>query len=52
MTRGQCQVIDDPKTPFHEEASDEEMDVTEPNQEAQTDVTLDPATEQRLQQAQ
>ena len=26
LTRGQCQPIDDPKTPFHEEASDEEMD--------------------------
>lgn len=24
--RGQCQPINDPKTPFHEEESDEEMD--------------------------
>jgi len=25
LTRGQCMPIDDPKTPFHEENSDEEM---------------------------
>ena len=38
-TRGQCMPIDDPKTPFHEQESDEDM-----NQDAEADneEPLDP----------
>ena len=34
LTRGQCQPIDDPKTPFAEENSDEEMNREEESESA------------------
>lgn len=51
LQRGQCQPIDDPKTPFHEEVSDEEMDVQADGTPA-ADIQLDPLTETNLGQAQ
>ena len=45
--RGQCQQINDPKTPFHEENSDEDM-----NQDAQAEEEpLDPELQRHLEEA-
>lgn len=46
-TRGQCQTIDDPKTPFHEENSDDEMEA-EAELEAEP---LDPELASHLEEA-
>ena len=56
LQRGQCQVIDDPKTPFHEEASDEEMDLggemNDSAQQSNEQIALDPLTQHNLSKAQ
>ena len=47
LTRGQCQQINDPKTPFHEENSDEDM-----NQDAAADEEpIDPELQRQLDEA-
>ena len=44
LTRGQCQPINDPKTPFHEEASsDEEMNQAAQNGDSE-DMAIEPVT--------
>lgn len=53
LQRGQCQVIDDPKTPFHEEASDDDAAMS--NNEtgaAQAEAEMDPVTQSNLDRAQ
>jgi len=35
--RGHCQTIDDPKTPFHEQESDEDMNAEAENEDEQVD---------------
>jgi catalase len=46
-TRGQCMPINDPKTPFHEENSDEEMG----NDVLEEEGQIDPEVKQHLDEA-
>ena len=47
-TRGQCMPIDDPKTPFHEQESDEDMNQ---DAEAENEEPLDPELKSHLDKA-